>query len=67
MTGYEKEYQRCEAACGEPFEEFIEFFNAAPAPLSVLDLGCGQGRASSRRKSFGMTRTCWRSCLSRQR
>lgn len=44
MTDYEKEYLRCENACGDPFEEFVDFFDSAKSELSVLDLGCGQGR-----------------------
>lgn len=44
MTDYELEYQRNDAACGEPFEEFVEFFKALPAAVTVLDLGAGQGR-----------------------
>ena len=44
MTDYEKEYQSCENACGEPFDEFVSFFESAESGLWVLDLGCGQGR-----------------------
>lgn len=44
MIEYEVEFQKCEAACGEPFNEFVEFFERSPHELSVLDLGCGQGR-----------------------
>lgn len=44
MTDYEKEYQLCENACGPPFDEFVAFFDSAVTELSVLDLGCGQGR-----------------------
>ncbi len=44
MTDYDREYQRCASACGEPFGEFVEFFSSQPAGLTVLDLGCGQGR-----------------------
>lgn len=44
MTDYNSEYLRCDSACGEAFAEFVEFFSSRPAGLSVLDLGCGQGR-----------------------
>jgi 2-polyprenyl-3-methyl-5-hydroxy-6-metoxy-1,4-benzoquinol methylase len=44
VTDYEKEYKRCENACGPPFDEFVAFFDSAVTELSVLDLGCGQGR-----------------------
>jgi tellurite methyltransferase len=45
MTNYEKLYQRDPKVCGEPFSEFVEFFDRYAGPkLSVLDLGCGQGR-----------------------
>lgn len=44
MTDYEKEYQRCDNACGEPFAVFVSFFESAQKGLWVLDLGCGQGR-----------------------
>jgi len=44
MTDYDREYQKNASACGEPFAEFVEFFRSQPAGLSVLDLGCGQGR-----------------------
>ena len=45
MTDYEVEYQKNLAACGEPFKEFVEFFNSYPQQnAAVLDLGSGQGR-----------------------
>ena len=44
MADYEREFQRCANACGEPFPEFNKFFAAAGSGLTVLDLGCGQGR-----------------------
>lgn len=45
MTDYEIDYQRCATACGEPFAEVVAFFDDRNgAPLTVLDLGCGQGR-----------------------
>ena len=44
MTDYEKEYKRSEKACGDPFAEFVAFFDSAEGELWVLDLGCGQGR-----------------------
>lgn len=43
MTDYEKEYQRASEVCGKPFPEFESFFESAPKPYLVLDLGCGQG------------------------
>lgn len=46
MTDYDREYRNCASACGEPFPEFVEFFRSSEPPLSVLDLGCGQGRDS---------------------
>lgn len=27
MTDYEKEFQNCDAACGKPFEELVQFFS----------------------------------------
>ena len=44
MTDYEDQYHRCDSACGEPFAEFVSFFESAERGLRVLDLGCGQGR-----------------------
>ncbi len=44
MTNYEKEYKQCKNACGEPFSEFVAFFDSVESRLAVLDLGCGQGR-----------------------
>ena len=44
MTDYELEYQRSETACGDPFPEFVELFEALPVASTVLDLGAGQGR-----------------------
>lgn len=45
MTDYEKIYQKDLNACGEPFIEFVEFFDQFEnTKLNVLDLGCGQGR-----------------------
>jgi len=42
---YEKEYQRAYNICGEPFPEFLDFFNNYDKrSADVLDLGCGQGR-----------------------
>jgi len=44
VTDYELEYQWSEAACGDPFPEFVELFKALPVASTVLDLGAGQGR-----------------------
>ena len=45
MTDYETEFQRAENVCGEPFEEIATFFRELDfQQVSVLDLGCGQGR-----------------------
>lgn len=53
MTDYENKYRKCDCACGEPFPEFVEFFRAARKGLSVLDLGCGQGRDALMAARFG--------------
>ena len=45
MVDYDQHYQRCRTACGEPFQEVVDFFAAlGDSPVRVLDLGCGQGR-----------------------
>lgn len=45
MTGYEIEFQKCDAVCGEPFSDTKRFFSkATESQLQVLDLGCGQGK-----------------------
>ena len=42
---YEKLYREDPQACGEPFQEFVQFFREYETPQArVLDLGCGQGR-----------------------
>lgn len=42
---YEKEYQKTENACGQPFPSFLEFFaDYDNHDAAVLDLGSGQGR-----------------------
>ena len=53
MTDYERLYREAESVCGEPFEEFVNFFAACEKPLCVLDLGCGQGRDSLMAASYG--------------
>ena len=40
---YNHHYLINPAACGEPFREFVKLADEHPG-LSVLDLGCGQGR-----------------------
>jgi tellurite methyltransferase len=44
MTDYETLYAEGQDVCGQPFPELVRFFEAQPAGLRVLDLGCGQGR-----------------------
>ncbi len=42
---YEQHYQAGRGVCGEPFPEFVAFFDAYEREeADVLDLGCGQGR-----------------------
>lgn len=44
-TDYEQFYQENPHGLGEPFKEFVEFFNNnEKVNVKVLDLGCGQGR-----------------------
>ena len=45
MVDYDEQYRRAQDVCGEPFPEFVSFFDDYSATAaSVLDLGCGQGR-----------------------
>jgi len=44
MTDYEKVYREQFDACGDPFPEFVRFFESLDGVVDVLDLGCGQGR-----------------------
>ena len=45
MTDYERTFRHNPQACGAPFEALVRFFaDYEGPPLSVLDLGCGQGR-----------------------
>ena len=45
MTDYEREFQKSENVCGEPFQEIADFIRQLQMTnASVLDLGCGQGR-----------------------
>ena len=53
MTDYEKEYRQATDVCGDPFPEFIAFFESATRPYTVLDLGCGQGRDALMAARFG--------------
>jgi SAM-dependent methyltransferase len=41
---YDKHYADSPKACGEPFDPFVQFVEELDQPVSVLDLGCGQGR-----------------------
>jgi 2-polyprenyl-3-methyl-5-hydroxy-6-metoxy-1,4-benzoquinol methylase len=42
---YEKYYQEGRNILGEPFKEFVQFFNNyEKKDAQVLDIGCGQGR-----------------------
>ena len=42
---YDQHYRASDAACGDPFKEFVAFAQAHGGPgVQVLDLGCGQGR-----------------------
>ncbi len=44
-TDYEKIYQEQRHALGEPFKEFVTFFEQySKQNADVLDVGCGQGR-----------------------
>ena len=46
-TNYEEYYRQYPHGLGEPFKEFVEFFQDYPKKeASVLDLGAGQGRDS---------------------
>jgi SAM-dependent methyltransferase len=54
MTDYEQQFRKCRNACGEPFPEFVRFFEEYPGdPGTVLDLGCGQGRDALLAASHG--------------
>lgn len=56
MTDYEKQFRKCRNACGEPFPEFVRFFEEySGGPAAVLDLGCGQGRDSLLAAAYGHT------------
>ncbi len=43
MSLYNKHYQK-QNYFGEPYPELLEYFNKLDRELTVLDLGCGQGR-----------------------
>lgn len=45
MTGYNKYYKK-EDYFGKPYPELIKYFNVLNKDLTILDLGCGQGRDS---------------------
>lgn len=54
MTDYDEEFQNCESACGESFEEMVGFFSeTSRSRLRVLDLGCGQGRDALMAARYG--------------
>ncbi len=45
LVDYDKHYRKGRGQCGDPFPEFVAFFDQLDRPRSrVLDLGCGQGR-----------------------
>lgn len=45
MTDYEKLYKEGLGVCGDPSPEFVRFFEGFHGKqMTVLDLGCGQGR-----------------------
>jgi 2-polyprenyl-3-methyl-5-hydroxy-6-metoxy-1,4-benzoquinol methylase len=44
MTDYETLYAQQSDVCGDPFPEFVRFFDGLPPGKRILDLGCGQGR-----------------------
>jgi len=45
IVKYDKYYTEDAKACGDPYPAFVEFFERhVRTPVSVLDLGCGQGR-----------------------
>ena len=45
LVDYDKHYRKGRGQCGDPFPEFVAFFEGYDRPRArVLDLGCGQGR-----------------------
>lgn len=47
LVDYDKHYSKGRGQCGEPFAEFVAFFEKYDrSHARVLDLGCGQGRDS---------------------
>lgn len=45
LVDYDKHYRMGRGQCGEPFPEFVSFFQSYDRSRArVLDLGCGQGR-----------------------
>ena len=47
LVDYDQHYRKGRGQCGDPFPEFVAFFEGYDRPRArVLDLGCGQGRDS---------------------
>ncbi len=45
LVDYDKHYRKGRGQCGDPFPEFVAFFESYDRQHArVLDLGCGQGR-----------------------
>lgn len=45
LVDYDQRYRKGRGQCGDPFPEFVAFFEGYDRPRArMLDLGCGQGR-----------------------